>query len=147
MMLFRDEAQEVQLRAEYYPLPSGLVPRVTVRPEEEVITSIGGWVNSGQTSMTWQWLPPTGPAFAGSLTWPDSYDAAEDHAASLLAVAEQGLTEGCAPASVPAPRVFASRETHRLNTVSIKLVEELHRDLTMASASWSSVINCRSDSR
>jgi hypothetical protein len=146
MMLLRAEAQEVQLKAEYYPLPAGLVPRVTVRPDGEFTTS-GLWANTAQTTLTWQWLPPAGPAFAGRLTWPDSYDAAEDHAASLLDIAERSLVERCAPASVPAAGLFTSRGTRRLNSVSAKSVEELHRELAKASDKWGTPIACRSDTR
>jgi hypothetical protein len=94
MMLLRREAEEVQLRAEYYPLPTGLTPNVTVRHDEGDFVGLGMWGNTGQTSLTWRWTPTTGPAFVGELTWPASYDAAESHAASLLRCCRGGIRRG-----------------------------------------------------
>jgi len=36
------------------------------------------------------------------VSWPDAHHAADEHATSLLAVAEAGLKIGCAPAPLPA---------------------------------------------
>lgn len=61
---------------------------------------IGG---SNQTTLRWSFVPPTGPALDGELSWPPGYNTAPlEHAAKLLSVAEQGLAPGCAPKPLPA---------------------------------------------
>jgi hypothetical protein len=143
MMMFRAETQEVQAEAEYYPLPAGLIPVARVRQEDDDPDSTGLTSNTGQTVLTWRWLPPAGPALVGELTWPGSYDAAEDHAVSLLDVAEQSLVEGCAPGRVPAPAMFSSRPGRNLDDVPARAIEELDRDFRKAFDKWKSLAACR----
>ena len=63
----------------------------------------------GADVLTWRWIPETGPVFVGDMTWPNSYDAADHHAAALLDVAEEGFVERCAPRPVPSPSAFHAR--------------------------------------
>jgi len=147
MMLFRGEAEVVQLKAEYYPLPAGFIPNVTVRAGQEDLSIEPVTVSTGQSYLTWQWMPPTGAVFVGELTWPDSYDAAEDHAVSLLNIAEAGLIEGCAAQRVPAPTVFRSRRARNLNDVSVQSIGELDQDFAKAFDRWKALAICRPEAR
>jgi hypothetical protein len=148
MMLFRGEVEEVQLKAEYYPLPVSLIPQVTVRAHEDD-SSVGGiWANTAQTSLTWRWVPATGTGFVGDLTWPRSYDAAESHAASLLAIAEAGFVEKrCTNQRLPAASIFASANDRNLNQVAADALREQARDFKVASDRWRSLPQCSSPAR
>jgi hypothetical protein len=147
MMLFRGEAEVVQLRAEYYPLPAGFIPHVTVREGQGDSSFDAVWASTGHTSLTWRWLPSTGAAFVGELTWPESFDAAEDHAVSLLNIAEEGLIEGCAAQRVPAPTVFRSRRARNLNDVSAISIEELDQEFAKAFDRWKALAIYRPGAR
>ena len=72
---------------------------------------------SARPCFTWRWAPDNGAAFVGDLTWPDSSDVAESHAASLLAVAEEAFIDGCPPGRIPSVSVSTSREVRNLNEV------------------------------
>ena len=146
MLLFRGEAEQVQLEAEYYPLPPGLVPRVTVQEEDDVFTA-GMSFNTGQTDLVWRWVPAAGTAFVGEVTWPGSYDAAEDHAVSLLTIAEEGLVAGCAAQPVPSPAAVRSRSARNLNDVSAESIRELDRDLGKAFDKWKALPVCQAGAR
>jgi hypothetical protein len=147
MMLFRGEAEEVQLKAEYYPLPAGFIPRLTVREAQEDFFHNAMWASTSQSFLIWQWIPPTGSAFVGSLTWPNSYDAAEDHAAALLNITEVGMVEGCTAQRVPAPTAFSSRRSLNLNGVPAESIKELGRDLREAFDKWKALPFCQSGAR
>jgi len=136
----------VQLEAEYYPLPPGLVPRLTVRKDNDSSAS-GMWSNTGQTSLVWRWVPATGPAFTGRVTWPNSYEAAGDHAASLLTIAEEGLVEGCTEQRVPVPAAFRSPSARNLNGVSAESIGELDGALGKAFDKWKALPGCRTGAR
>ena len=148
-MLFRGEAEELQLKAEYYPLPAGLIPQVTVRTREYDSSSAGMWANTGQTALTWRWVPSTGTGFVGDLKWPSSYDAADSHAASLLAVAEEGFVEKkrCTDERVPAASSFTSAKDRNLNEVAAGAIRENHRDFKRASDKWRALPLCSSPAR
>ena len=139
MMLFRGETAEVQLKAEYYALPEGFVPQVAVPLEQN--DAIGPvWASTSQTSLTWQYVPRSGSGFVGELTWPSSFDAADDHAAFLLDVAEQGFG-GCArQARLP---VLGKQEVRRLNDVRTEAIEELRADFVKAARKWAGLPACR----
>jgi hypothetical protein len=145
MLLLRTEATEIQLKAAYYPLPAGLAPQWTVRHDEGDldITGIGMWASTGQTSLTWRWIPDTGAGFVGQLTWPDSYDAAENHAASLLDVAEEGFVEGC-PSQAAGTMPLTSRHTHTLNSVNRDEITRLDQGFGDAVQRWRALPPCRS---
>jgi hypothetical protein len=147
MMLLRGEAEEAQLRAEYYPLPTGLTPNVTVRHDEGDFVGLGMWGNTGQTVLTWRWTPDKGEAFVGDLTWPHSSDAAESHTASLLGVAEAGMIDGCGRGRVPAVLVKTSRKIRNLNEVRDDAIIELDQDLQKAFDRWNTLPECRSGAR
>jgi hypothetical protein len=145
LMLFRGEAEELQLRAEYYPLPAALIPRVTVRTREYDSSSRGMWVNTGQTSLTWRWVPTTGSGFVGDLTWPNSYDGAESHAAALLAVAEEGFVEKrCTEERFPAASIFTAVKDRNLNEVAADALRDHDRDFKRASDKWRVLPVCSS---
>ena len=146
MLLFRGEAEQVQLEAEYYPLPPGLVPRVIVQEEDDLF-SAGMSFNTGQTDLVWRWVPAAGTAFVGEVTWPGSYDAAEDHAVSLLTIAEGGLVAGCAAQPVPSPAALRSRSARNLNNVAAESIRELDRDLGKAFDKWKAVPVCQAGAR
>jgi hypothetical protein len=142
ILLFRGETEEVQLRPEYYPLPAGFIPQITVGKHEG--SDIGGmWADTSQTSLTWRWQPPAGRAFVGELTWPTSYEAAEDHAAVLLNIAEASFIEGCVNRRAPASRA-SSANAWRLNDVRVEAIDELDDQVRRAFHDWKAVAPCRS---
>ena len=148
MMLLRGEAEELQLKAEYYPLPAGLSPQVKVRTREDDLSAGAMWANTGQTSLTWRWVPTTGTGFVGELTWPSSYDAAESHAASLLAVAEEGFVEKrCAEERFPGASTFTSSKDRNLNDVSADAIREYDRGFKGTLDKWRALPICSSPAR
>jgi hypothetical protein len=148
MMLFRGETEELQLKAEYYPLPVGLIPEVTVRTREDDSFAAAMWANTGQTSLTWRWVPATGTAFVGELTWPSSYEAADSHAASLLAIAEEGFVEKrCTEERFPAASAFSSSKDRNLNEVAADAIREHDRDFKRAAEKWRALPVCSSSAR
>src|SRR5262249_36410902 len=140
--------EELQLKAAHYPLPAGLIPQVTVRTREDDFSGVGMWVNTGQTSLTWRWLPTTGTGFVGRLTWPSSYDAGESHAASLLAIAEEGFVEKrCTDERFPPASIFASTKDRNLNEVAADAIHEHDVDFKRASDKWRALPLCSSQGR
>ena len=133
------------MRAEtqHIPLPSGFVPQIRMRRDERSASNSMMWASTSQSMLTWQWTPRIGPALAGTLTWPDSFDAAEAHAASLLAIAEEALVEGCAMRPPPSPGQLRPTTTRRLNDVEDDAVEELRTDLSAAARQWSTLRLCQ----
>jgi hypothetical protein len=145
MMLFRGDAEELQLKSEYYPLPTGLIQQVTVRTREDDSSGAAMWANTGQTSLTWRWMPTTGSGFVGELTWPSSYDAAESHAAPLLAVAEEGFVrKRCADEKFPTASTFISSKDRNLNEVAADAIREHDRDFKKALDKWRALPVCSS---
>lgn len=101
MVVLAKEVRSVQVHAESYPLPAGLVPR---RPEDAGIGGGGSgsfWMSSAQTTLSWALHEGDVIRAEGRLTWPDSADAGEQNAVDLLRVAEAGLQDGCPPALLP----------------------------------------------
>ncbi|HEY7170391.1 MAG TPA: hypothetical protein VH417_06055 [Vicinamibacterales bacterium] len=146
MLLLRGEAEEVQVRAEAFPLPPGLTPRFTTPVEDASWQGVGAWFNTGQTSLTWRWAPEdAAPALIGELTWPDSDDAAESHAAFLLDVTEEGMVAGCASRRTPPP--IARREPRQLNELRSEAIAALENDFATAAAKWKSLPRCGSGRR
>ena len=142
MMLFRSEAEAMQVQAAYIPLPEGLVPRFVVRAPADEMTHISGpLASTAQKILTWQWTPPSGPAIAGELTWPYSYEAAEDHAVSLLTIAESGFLDGCAPRRPPAATLLRFAAVRR-DEVSDDALTELAGDYSRAVRQWTDVPQC-----
>ena len=143
MILFRSEAESLQVQAAYFPLPAGLVPRLSVRrPTTDMTFSSGPLVSTGQTALAWQWIPADGPPIAGQLTWPDSYDASEAHAVSLLKIAEHGFVEGCAARRPPAVSLMRPSPPIRLNEASDETVTELVTDYSRAVGRWADLRLC-----
>jgi hypothetical protein len=100
------------------------------------------WMNTGQTLLTWRWIPSAGAMLTGQLTWPDSYDAAEAHAAALLDVAEQGLVAGCASQTLPDRRQISSRIVTRLDETADEDVRRLSADYAAALGRWGALQRC-----
>jgi hypothetical protein len=144
MLLFRGEAEQIQLGAQYYPLPTGISPQLTVRHTEDELFEFGNWATTAQTVLTWRWIPESGRAFVGEVTWPNSSDAAESHAASLLGIAEEGFVERCPPRGVPAAAVLAPSRAQNLNEVPGDAIRELDRDLRGAMQRWTTLPVCGS---
>jgi len=142
MMLFRSEAESLQIQAAYFPLPTGLVPRFAVRPPTEMTFGSGMRFSTGQTVLAWKWIPTDGAAIAGELTWPDSYEAAESHAVSLLNIAENGFVEGCAPRRPPALSLVRSPAAVRLNDASDDSLAEMVTGYSHAVEQWANLPPC-----
>ena len=50
MLLLRGEVEEVQLNAEFYPLPDGVTPQATVRRDDRWLRAVLKlWSHTGQT--------------------------------------------------------------------------------------------------
>ena len=141
MMLFEREAAEVQLTAEAIPLPAGMTPEITIqdRTGDTIVGGWGGW-NSGQTSLVWRWMSTDRTPFDGELTWPGSYQAAEDHAATLLNVAEESFVEGC-PRRTPPPSasIRARQPVNRLDAPG----DSVDKWLEKAILQWNAIPICR----
>jgi hypothetical protein len=108
-LLMMTRAEEVQTDAEYYPLPPDLVSAFEDADGlGGVYTSGGGWWGTtAQTRLDWQWIRGNRMQAAGELTWPNSANGVEEHAARLLDIAERSFVEGCpdvAPPSVESLR-------------------------------------------
>jgi hypothetical protein len=143
MMLLRGQAEKRQLRPEYYPIPAGLIPQATVPTDQDEVGTGGFWMHTGQTSLTWRWVRPGSPAMVGTVTWPNSYDAAENHAASLLDIAEQGLVRRCLDERVPDALAFTSAADRHLDEVEPDDLREHEREAMRAIGKWRALPACR----
>jgi len=143
MMLLRGETEQVQLRSETYPLPADMVPELLHNGRSEDFMGMGASWNSGQTTLTWRLILPDRSAFAGEITWPMSYDAADDHAAMLLGVVEQSLVEGCAGRPAGDGDLMPKAAAQLLNDVAGDRVEDLMAEFRRAAPRWRSLRNCR----
>jgi hypothetical protein len=106
-LLMMTQAEEAQTEAEYYPLPPGVIPAIETgaRVETGLVRS-SSWVTTAQTHLDWQWVRDR-VLVEGELTWPNSANGVEEHAARLLDIAERSFVEGCpdvAPPSVESLR-------------------------------------------
>ena len=138
MMLFREEAAEIHLMSEAVPLPGDLTPEITTN-HDDVISFSGMWANSGQTWLVWRWIPTEQSRFDGGLTWPESAQAAEDHAATLLNVAEQSFVEGCPRRSLPSSAsIMARQPVNRVDGPG----ESVDKWLEKAIPQWNSIPIC-----
>ena len=118
-LILLNEAEEVQAVPEFHPLPSGLTPVLASGEWQGAPPfSAGEWMSTAQTTLEWSWVPEHGPVATGSLTWPNSSNGVEEHAAGLLEVAEGTLIEGCPP-SPPPPIDIVSRRirVHRRDAI------------------------------
>jgi hypothetical protein len=142
MMLLQEKTSLVQLRSGWYPLPDGLQTQSVARdPAFDVNAFNGAMVTTAQTELAWRWLPPTGPEIAGMVIWPMSYDAAEDHAASLLTVAELGLIPGCVPRQPP-PESRLGLPDMRVNPVDAPPEYSFYRKVQAAYKQWARAPIC-----
>lgn len=143
MMMFRGETEQIQLRSETYPLPADMVPELVHEERSEDFTSMGAWWNSGQTTLAWRLVLSDKSAFAGELTWPTFYDAAEDHAGMLLSVVEQGLVEGCAGRPPGDGELVPKATPQLLKGVAVDGIEALMVEFRKAAPRWRLLRNCR----
>ena len=75
-------------------------------------------MSTAQTILDWSWVPESGIVATGELTWPNSSNGVEEHAAELLGVAEGTLIEGCPPSPPPPPDLVRKRiRVNRLDAV------------------------------
>jgi hypothetical protein len=74
-------------------------PELAIRVPKEQGFGIGiggfGW-SSGRTTLVYQWIRQGKSTATGTVTWPDAYGAAEEHATNLLAIAEAAFVKTCA---------------------------------------------------
>jgi predicted HTH domain antitoxin len=139
MLLFRREAVELQLTAEWVPLPLGMTPEITIQELGRITFGRSMSVNTSQTLLVWRWLREGQMRFDGDLTWPGSYAAAEDHAATLLNVAEQSFVEGCPRRSLPSSVSIRVRQpVNRLDAPS----ESVDKGLEKALTQWNAIPVC-----
>jgi len=99
----------VQPYAWFVRRPAWLEPRW---PDDGTMHGLGlggFWATSAQTQLAWSWQGTDGLRDSGSLTWPNSSSAGEDHADELWRIAEAAFLEGCAPARLPAQLVVAGK--------------------------------------
>ena len=106
MALLSSEMQdEVVEYAQWFDIPAGVTPAWPDPGEGGLMSGglgMGGWWTSAQTRLGVTWKRKGAPPVERELTWPDSSDAGEHHAVSLLAIAEASFVEGCPPAALPA---------------------------------------------
>ncbi|GMU63339.1 MAG: hypothetical protein AMXMBFR34_51020 [Myxococcaceae bacterium] len=89
--------------------PPGVAPRWPDDLSGEGLGLGSFWVTSAQTQLAWSWQGHDGLRESGSLTWPDSSNAGEDHADDLWRIAEAAFAPGCAPARPPSQLVVGGR--------------------------------------
>ena len=118
-LLLLKEAENVQAAAEYYALPSGLTPVLVSKKWDAPSSWSGGeWMTTAQTTLQWAWVRELKePVAAGTLTWPNSSNAVEEHTAGLLQVAEGTLIEGCPPSPPPLDLVQRRIRVNRRDAV------------------------------
>jgi hypothetical protein len=109
MLLLKEQVEaDVQTRALSVPLPEGL--SLAGHFEDSLVASVrgGAWAGTARTRLEWSWLSPGRAPLSGVLTWPESSDAGEVHAARLLEAAEDSFTETCPPVTVPAGELLST---------------------------------------
>lgn len=102
MLLLGDRVEERHAGVAIVPLPEGVALRGDADAGVGFGVGASAWFSSAQTTLEWSWIDHGRVLHRGTLTWPESSDAAQDHAAALLRIAEATLLEGCAPAPLPA---------------------------------------------
>jgi hypothetical protein len=143
MMLLQEKTSRIQLRAEWYPLPEGLAPKSVARPPTLDFSDLGATVSTAQTVLTWRWVRSTGAEIRGEVTWPGSYDAAEDHATSLLNVAELSLVPGCVPRRPPSESQLRL-PVMRVNPLDAPPKDAFYRKVQTAYRRWARAPLCGS---
>jgi hypothetical protein len=143
MMLLQEHAVRIQIAPEFYPLPNALTPETVARGDtfdSSIYDAVSA--STAQTTLAWRWVPPTGPEITGEITWPSSFDAAEDHATALLTVAELGLVPGCVPRRAPSVSVLGLPEM-RVNPVDAPPDTSFYRKAEAAYKQWQRAPVCR----
>lgn len=143
MLLFRSQFKEVQVDSEAFPLPAGWERSWQAKFTPWHFTMRGQTMtgNTGQSRLTWTLSVPGRALLAGRVTFPMSYDGAEDHAMDLVSVAEQSLVESCVRARPPS--IATTRVAVLDEIVPDSAVTEHADGLREASARWSALAPCR----
>lgn len=143
-LLLLKESEKLQERAESFPLPSGLTPVLAGKEwKGSIVFSGGEWMSSAQTILDWSWAPEDGAVATGELTWPNSSNGVEEHAAGLLEVAEGTLIEGCPPS--PPPPLNLVRRRIRVNRVDA--VPGIDKELVERFRTWRPVPPCNTQTK
>ena len=140
MLLFRHQFVDGQLNADALPLPEGVERRWNrEHPPWRFPLSFQGVMGStAQTSLTWVLSAAGAPPIAGNVTWPSSYEGADNHAVELLQVAEAGVVESCVTNRVP-----AFRTADAVLVESYVVFEEVAAALTSAQERWRRMPACQ----
>lgn len=101
MLFVGERVEERHAPVAYVALPRGVEPRAGADASVFPGLHLSAWFSSAQTQLDWSWVVRGRVLHRGSLTWPESGGAAEDHAAQLLRIAEATFLPGCAPAALP----------------------------------------------
>jgi hypothetical protein len=116
-----------------------MTPEITIRGGDMISYGGASW-NSSQTLLVWRWIPTDQARFDGELTWPGSDSAAEDHAATLLNVAEQSFVEGCPRRRFPSSASITARQpVNRLDGPG----DSVDKWLEKAIAQWNAIPTCQ----
>jgi hypothetical protein len=146
MMLLQEHTQRVQIRSHFYPLPDGVTPQTVTRPstsDANMFDAVSG--STAATTLSWRWARPAGPEITGAAVW-GSVEAAEDHAATLLNIAELGLVPGCVPRRPPSPSVLGLPEM-RVNPVDAPPAVSFYRRVEAAYKLWARAPLCPNSRR
>jgi len=142
MLLLQPHVTRIQVKAEYYPLPEGLAPETVARsPTDDPTLFDSVTMSTAQTTLTWRWVPAAGREITGELVWPGSFDGAQDHASSLLNVAELSLIPGCVPRRAP-PESLLGPPAISVNPIDAPPQRAFYDKVTAAYKQWARVPQC-----
>lgn len=143
MLLFRSQFTDAQPIADAVPLPRGWTRSWQMRVTPFSFPMRGGGMtgNSGQSRLHWTLAMSGRPTLAGSITWPMSYNGAEDHAMRLLVVAEQSLVDSCVRTRPPA--LLSTMRVTVVDEGAGDVAEEQATDLADALGRWAALARCR----
>lgn len=142
MLMLRGEVQDVQVSAQWFPLPKGMQPVLPgPAPGADRDRFDGLPWSTAMTTLTWRLVLPDAAAYSGEVSWPGSFDAAEDHAVALLEIAEQGLIEGCA-GKVPPSRLL-QMPPQLLNDLLDGADDRLQAAFSQAASQWRRLRACK----
>lgn len=111
MMLMIRTARKEARESGHLPVPAGI--EVELPPEGMGFGAGRDYDSGGRTRLGWQWRDADQDIASGLLTWPVSYDGAEEHAARLLAEVEASARPGCPPIAPPKLPPLLQEGAHR----------------------------------
>ncbi|MCC7123672.1 MAG: hypothetical protein IT178_02420 [Acidobacteria bacterium] len=143
IIALQSEMRIASFSADTYALPDASVRQVAVGP----VASYGSMsmsFSTAQTTLTWRWVRDGAPTIGGEIIWPGSMEPHEDHASTLLRVAEEGLVPGCAARSRPPDRVVhpPGKDADRRGPNRDGYINDFDAALTLASAAWARLPSC-----